>query len=272
LLRRRSFLYRERFQDRPISDDDAATKQTARGRYVAELARNPQAKEAPKTGRAASSSAGFGIHSARRAIQMPSWFGCDPGGENKFGVAALSSDGRFETWCVSSVDEAVAHISQPMSLGIDCPMWWSSGAGGGRKVDSWLRKTYKIHPGTVRSVNSLPGAVLVQGIMLAIRVREKHPGLPITETHPKALLLARGLGKNPQWLQLTKTFGLDGPAPENEHRRDALLSAVAAREGEQGHWRDISRLERGRDELDPKQLCFGHVDYWWPNEDAVERR
>jgi predicted nuclease with RNAse H fold len=189
------------------------------------------------------------------------WYGCDPGGDNKFGVAALSPDGRFETWCVPSVDEAVAHISQPVSLGIDCPMWWSSGAGGGRKVDSWLRKAHNIRSGTVQSVNSLRGAVLVQGIMLAIRVREKHPGLPITETHPKALLLAL---KNPPWSQLTMTFDLVGDEPADEHRRDALLSAVAAREGEQGRWRDLSLAERGRDELDPKQLSFGPVEYWWP--------
>jgi hypothetical protein len=198
-------------------------------------------------------------------LKQPAWYGSDPGGSNKFGVAALSPDGRFETCCVSSVDQAVALISRPISsLGIDCPMWWTSGAGGGRKVDSWLRETYKIPSGTVQSVNSLRGAVLVQGIMLAMRVREKHPGLPITETHPKALLLALKLGENPPWSQLTETFCLVGDEPADEHRRDALLSAVAAREGEQGRWRDLS-VVRCHDELDPKQLSFGPVKYWWPH-------
>jgi predicted nuclease with RNAse H fold len=195
---------------------------------------------------------------------MPDWYGADPGGKNKLGVAALSPDGRFKTWCVCSVDEATVLISSPVSLGIDCPMWWSSGAGGGRKVDSWLRKTYNIHPGTVQSANSLRGAVLVQGIMLAIRVREKYPGLPITETHPKALLCALKLRGKP-WSQIAEIFGLVGPEPEDEHRRDALLSAVVAREGEKGRWRDISLAERGHDELDPKQLSFGRIEYWWPH-------
>jgi hypothetical protein len=47
-------------------------------------------------------------------------FGADPGGENCFGIAALPAVGSFESYCCSSVDEAVRH-----GVGIDCPMWWS---------------------------------------------------------------------------------------------------------------------------------------------------
>lgn len=113
------------------------------------------------------------------------WYGADPGGRNKdrspkFGLARLDSDGRFETWLRASVDEVVDLVREPLGLGIDAPLWWSSGEGGGRYADSWLRKTYGIHPGTVQSVNSLRGAVLVQGIMLAYRVRNRAPGAMIT--------------------------------------------------------------------------------------------
>jgi predicted nuclease with RNAse H fold len=190
------------------------------------------------------------------------WFGADPGGEDCFGIAALRADGSFDTFCCSSVDEAVRLIDLPEAIGIDCPMWWSSGAGGGRRVDSWLRKTYKIRSGTVQAVNSLRGAVTVQGIMLAMRLRERHPQLPITESHPKALLLARGLNRAP-WSKITETFNLKGPQPGDMHRRDALLGAVAAREGVSGTWRDLS-LDRDPNELDPKRLWFGPVSYWWP--------
>ena len=34
------------------------------------------------------------------------WFGADPGGQNKFGVAILHDDGAFKTFCVSCADEA----------------------------------------------------------------------------------------------------------------------------------------------------------------------
>jgi hypothetical protein len=142
-------------------------------------------------------------------------------------------------------------------------MWWTSVIGGSRRVDYWLRSTYGIHPGTVQSVNSLRGAVVVQGIMLAMRLREQSPSLPITEAHPKALLVALGLADAP-WSRIADTFGLSGAQP-GEHERDALLSAVAAREGERQNWRDLS-ADRDSEELDPKQLWFGAVSYWWPQD------
>jgi predicted nuclease with RNAse H fold len=190
------------------------------------------------------------------------WFGADPGGEDRFGVASLRADGSFDTWCCSSVDDAVRLIDSPRAIGIDCPMWWSSVAGGGRRVGSWLRKTYGIPSGTVQSVNSLRGAVVVQGILLAMRLRERAPAVAITETHPKALLIARKFNRAP-WSRIADAFKLKGREPSNMHRRDALLGAVAAREGASGRWRDLS-LDRNPDELDPKHMWFGPITYWWP--------
>jgi len=190
------------------------------------------------------------------------WYGADPGGRNCFGLARLSKDGKFETILVSSVDEAMDFIEQPTALGIDCPLWWSSGKGGGRRADRWLRETYVISSGTVQSVNSLRGAVLVQGVMLAMRVRALNQNVLITETHPKALLKARKLR---DWKDTAKYFGLDGREPATEHERDAILSAVAAREGAQRHWTHDLSIERDKSELDPKDIWFGPVNYWWPN-------
>jgi predicted nuclease with RNAse H fold len=194
------------------------------------------------------------------------WFGADPGGKGTFGIAKLEADGSFETWCRSSVDEALQLIDGAEAVGIDCPMWWTSGEGGGRRVDAWLRSTYKIPSGTVQSVNSLRGAAVVQGIMLAMRLRKSTPNLPITEAHPKALLKALQLTRVP-WTKIAETFDLNEelPQPPNEHCRDALLSAIAAREGARGKWRDLSvEVNRDPGELDPKQLWFGPVSYWWP--------
>ena len=111
------------------------------------------------------------------------WVGADPGGKDAFGLAFLDASGGLECTTVSSVDEATGRIIQqgePLALGIDAPMWWSSGKGGGRRADEMLRKRYGIPSGTVQSVNSLRGAVLVGGTMLAFRVRREFRSTRIT--------------------------------------------------------------------------------------------
>lgn len=88
------------------------------------------------------------------------WFGADSGGFGRFGLAMVLPSGDFVTARRSSVDEALEWITSNGTgdgVGIDCPLWWCTGRGGGRKADSWLRKTYGIHSGTVQSVNSLRG-------------------------------------------------------------------------------------------------------------------
>jgi hypothetical protein len=103
---------------------------------------------------------------------------------------------------------------------------------------------------------------VVQGVLLAMRLRIRSPSLPITEAHPKALLKALKLDG---WASIAEQFELRGsdPGRRSEHERDALLSAVAAREGMRQTWRDLSS-DRWTSELDPKQLWFGPVSYWWP--------
>src|SRR6266446_4384905 len=112
------------------------------------------------------------------------WFGADPGGKNNFGVAVLLDDGTYKTECVSFVEQAIDWIREHDHIdgvGIDAPLWWSSGPSGDRKADNELRKY-----GPVQAPNSLRGAVLVQGVMLATRLRQLYPQISITEAHPKA--------------------------------------------------------------------------------------
>jgi len=176
------------------------------------------------------------------------WFGADPGGVDNFGIAVLQEDGTYETKCVSSVDEAtdwIFGLGHPNGVGIDCPLWWSSGRGGGRKADQWLRDQEGINPATVQSANSLQGAVLVQGIMLAMLMRERYPGIPITEAHPKALLQFLDLHES-DWDEVRQHFKpLEGSAPPSEHERDALLAAVAIRQGMTGVWSRLAATSAG---------------------------
>jgi hypothetical protein len=120
----------------------------------------------------------------------------------------------------------------------------------------------------VQSANSLKGAVLIQGIMLAMVARKAFPTIPITESHPKALLKAMNIGP---WSEISGAFGLDGAEPRTEHERDALLGAVAAREGALGRWTIDLATRLGPSELDPKAVWFGEIHYWWPDSAEISR-
>jgi hypothetical protein len=209
------------------------------------------------------------------------WFGADPGGANAFGVALLHSDGSFESAVVSCADEAIDRLRKSGAsiegAGIDAPLWWSSRANGERRADHRLRaaltKLGAEHVGgTVQSANSLRGAALIQGAMLATRLRDRFPKLPLTEAHPKALLKALwpDLSKSgPPWEKIAKRFQLEGSAPDDDERkdkRDALLAAVAAREGAPGPWKCDLAKKRFSSEQDPDRVPWGPVSYWWPEE------
>jgi predicted nuclease with RNAse H fold len=187
------------------------------------------------------------------------WLGADPGGANAFGLALLRDDGTCQTGCVSCAEEALTWVEQvPKGVGIDAPMWWSAGRSGDRRADQWIRKTYAIRAGTVQATNSLRGAALVQAVLFAELLRRKFAQIPITEVHPKALILASG-GVD----ALLSRYELSMP-DAGEHVRDALIAAIAAREGFTGKWpRDLS-LNRLSCEQDPTKYWLAPMHYFWP--------
>ena len=195
------------------------------------------------------------------------WIGADPGGEENFGVAVLLPDGTGHTRCTSYADEAVDAVCQwldgsPAGVGVDAPLWWSSGVAGRRFADQWLRDTYELPSNRVQAVNSLWGAALVQGEMFVLRIRERFPGVSVTETHPKALLVALSM---PEGEAFWERFTVDWSAAERpEHERDALISAVAAREGFGGRWPCDLSQRRYPSEQDPSESWLGPVHYFWP--------
>lgn len=188
------------------------------------------------------------------------WVGVDPGGKSNFGVAFIHDDGVVETACVSCAAEAVSLVDrEPAGVGIDAPMWWSAGPSGDRLADQWIRKTYGLSGGQVQASNSLRGAALVQGALFAERLRSVYPGINMTEVHPKAVLKALKLADD----ELLARYGLKGEL-HSEHERDAIVSAIAAREGFTGRWqRDLSQHRLG-EEQDPDAYWLGPMRYFWP--------
>jgi predicted nuclease with RNAse H fold len=191
------------------------------------------------------------------------WIGVDPGGKDAFGFAILDEDGRFSTHCFSCADEAIKQLGErPTGIGIDAPMWWSSGPSGDRLADQWIRRNHQIGGGTVQAMNSLRGACLIQGILFAERVRQLFPTVPITETHPTAYLQAFGH----TWPEFCTSFSVNGTA-ENMHRQHALMSAVAAREGFEGRWTIDLSEDRYEYEQAPSLYWLAPMHYFWPKSD-----
>ena len=190
------------------------------------------------------------------------WVGADPGGKGSFGLALLDASGELECYTVSSVAEAVERIvstGEPLGLGIDAPMWWSASESGWRMADCRLRERYPAVSGSVLSVNSLRGAALAGGMMLASRVREMFPAVAITESHPKVLLGALELDE----AGFARRFGIC-PDWNNEHERDATIAAVCAREGFARRWTADLALQRHRAEQDPQAYWLAPMHYFWP--------
>jgi hypothetical protein len=91
----------------------------------------------------------------------------------------------------------------------------------------------------------------------------------VTETHPKALLKALRLTMG----AFSKKYGIEytSTKDDKEHdRRDAVISAVAAREGFLGRWpNDLSTsyvMEEPQPEWeqDPNSYWLRPVHYFWP--------
>ena len=195
------------------------------------------------------------------------WVGADPGGKKAFGVAIIEESGNTFCKCktVSSVDEAknwivaVASGRDPLGIGIDAPLWWSAAAGGDRLVDKKLRRATRIRSNSVMAVNSLRGAALSGGALLASLMREKFPNIGITESHPKALLQECSMDD----AAIAEHFGIDSTW-DDDHQRDAAVAAVCAWKGFQGGWVDLADDRDGLVEQDPKSYWLKPVHYWWP--------
>lgn len=189
--------------------------------------------------------------------------GFDPGGINAFGWAVVEWMGTppvlVGQGICSNAAEALAaaafHLPDPPhGIGIDAPLFWV--AHGDRAADQAVRALVVAcggHGGTVNHVNSLRGACLVQGVLVAILARARWPRVALTEAHPKALLAVCGAAHH----------FVDELVPEPfvEHTRDAALAAFSARSSHVGSagWHDLAAVE-----VAPVFPAGTPIQYWFP--------
>ena len=202
------------------------------------------------------------------AASPGAWIGADPGGRNKFGVAALSSNGYVESTRFSCAREAVAWVAELnvnlLGVGVDAPLWWSSGISGARSADHWLRDRYPKARNSVMLINSIFGGVLLQGFLFAAELRQRFPEVPVTEAHPKLLLHARRQDFGTLARESGLTVDRRTICEANDDRRDAVLAALAAREGFSGNWtHDIAGLDPLCGEQAAPERALRPVNYWW---------
>ena len=164
--------------------------------------------------------------------------------------------------------------------------FWSK--KGDRTVDLILRRQLRATNfpasklgGTVQTGNSLRGACVIQGLLLAKYLNETGWGLTITESHPRALLhLLRHKGQRDMIKRLTAgladytqyaTRCLCGckeakkpTARLGDHKRDATLAAISA-------WAAICQpLPKWRnlydEDIEPHRILPFDIpiNYWMP--------
>ena len=191
------------------------------------------------------------------------FLGFDPGAAMSFGWCALTISGsdqnpEIKTGTCSAAHETFAATAasindKPSAVGINAPMYWSTGME--RMADQILRGrvlSLGDKSGTVSPVNSLSGACLAQGVMVAALCRERWSAIPVTESHPEALLLT---------CPEAKLF-LSERDFNNEHERNAALAAYTAwaYDDQSDGWHDLRSFESDTYEPIPGPPPI----YWFP--------
>jgi hypothetical protein len=208
--------------------------------------------------------------------------GFDPGGVSQFGWAILECSKVLPlrvraSGVANNAQQAVGATlaelharDHVMAAGIDSPLYWTP--TGERESDRRIRDIIRragarsAAGGTIQHPNCLQGACVVQGPIAALLLRSRMLGLPLTESHPKALLWALGLAsesRRPKTIFLSDLSHLaGGSSGGTEHERDAVLGGFAA-------WSMVVRAEGWTDfismEREPLFFTTEPVAYWFPS-------
>ena len=147
------------------------------------------------------------------------FFGYDPGGNNRHGVAAIRvAHGRVQRSVVAT-KQTVADVLNwfqcqpqewnergPLSgvfgMGIDTLAYWCGASNGAREADRWLGSRYDGIMSSVIWPNALRSAMSINGMFVLRELRRNCPSLYVTETHPKVLYYA--LSETPRLKEINR--------------------------------------------------------------------
>ena len=206
--------------------------------------------------------------------------GFDPGGLEAFGWCIVEDaeelplrvlDGGVAKDARDASEVVVKHLprqSDVLAAGIDSPLFWTASH---RQADQILRREVaecgaRSPGGTVQAVNSLRGACVVQGVLLGQLLRDLWPGLPISESHPKAYLWLKRIAsdsRHPRSINHVPDLSRLPPmdTPSGDHVRDSAIAALSA-------WAIIHKPPEWRDlflqEEKPYMPIGPPLGYWMP--------
>lgn len=203
--------------------------------------------------------------------------GYDPGGDGKHGVAVLDIGDEVPislTTQTLQTAEAVIRffgsLTNVRALGVDTLTCWSTGRGGWRPADRWLRKKYPQVGTSVVTPNGLFGSMGLNGPAVLLECQAAHPALLTTETHPKVLHwhLSRQrydyAADHHRMRALLAELLQVNIETDSDHAWDAALSAFAAFKGTAGTWTlDLQGLPiEGSERI---VWPCGRTHYYWPS-------
>jgi hypothetical protein len=207
---------------------------------------------------------------------MP-YIGYDPGGAGAFGWCVVHGASLpLQVLARGLADNAQEAVTQSLAAikggevlaaGIDAPLFWRP--DGDRVVDRVVRENLKGlggQVGTVNHVNSLRGACLVQGMVAAILLRGHRPNLPVSESHPKAMLWLLKIAQARDSVDVIsfanlQAFFAGSTNGASNHERDAALGALCA-------WAMLNQPQGWQNlhlqELNPVSPLTAPLGYWMP--------
>lgn len=169
--------------------------------------------------------------------------------------------------------DKVGTETEVKAAGIDTLLCWSTGDSGWRLVDKRLKEKYPFVQNSVMASNALYGAMVVQGISMAMLLRKEWSEIILNETHPKVQYYAQTKkpykfqGKIIKWLRRQINCA-DFPQIRNEHEWDALYSAWITFRAIQNRATpdllDVTNSRASATMLYP--VCpISHIHYYWPS-------
>lgn len=176
--------------------------------------------------------------------------------------------------------EATCAGGHVVAAGIDTITEWNGGRSGWRPADHWLRETYPDVKKSVVALNSIYGAMAVNGasFLTLLRPRFHSDGTMITEAHPKVCYFAitgivhawpKRREDMTEWL--LRELGIESPESGfgvNDHSFDAGVSILGALRGLNGDWTHDLHTE-SNESCGPRVQPFGPTHYWWPDPPAA---